>query len=481
MSIINEFIEKLIGKQRKEKKLLIEEGKISNPSPNIEEQTNEQKEIRVEYYSKVENGIHKHDVRINYDGEVIPLGNLSNKKDEDNIEYKTDETIRDIVREIESNIRPLSKAESIYELDDLKEKVKDILQQISHKNPNFVVDEEIMDFIDNFKSDQTSEQLNYKEINNYLTKAIDVKKLTEEQKKKISTQMETRMKELGEIHTPDDAWEDRGKILSFIKSIENIPSNPLVIANIKSKKQGKELNEETSKLVAREIKNIENEDGALYSVYLKIEEKRIWKKIKLTISKNAEDNEMNKEDLNKLMESIGKLNTYELHDIQSGLSSEILTYIIEQMKEMDTEKYLEEIKYNDALLAKMINSKFPNMESKDKILPFFYNRMACLGQLSNKKENILRKFIETTDFKDEDYTETKQFLLLASQIERTYIENLGKDLIESKIKANTNAYETTKTNTFKEKIAYNVNTDERKTNSEPNKANIEKSEDFTKE
>ena len=350
----------------------------------------------------------------------------------------------------------------MYELDNLKERVKCVLQEITQNNSNFVLDEEIINFINDFKPEQV---IDYKELDN-LPKKIDIDKLTPSQKREISTKMRTRIKELNQISTPDDAWKDREKILSFIKSIENILSNPFEDANIENNKKGS----------SKETNNIPNEDGALYSVYLKIEEKRIWKNIKLTIAKYANNNEMDKEDLNKLMEAIRILNTYELHDIQRGFSSEILTYIINQMKEMDTEKYLEEIKENDLLIAKMINSKFPNMENKDKILPFFYSRIASLGQFSDKKGNLLRKFIETTDFIDEDNTETKQFLLLASQIEKIYIKSQYKDLLEISNEAN-------KANmkSFKERVATNIIiTDKNKTRNEF-KPNLEKDENMTKE
>lgn len=119
------------------------------------------------------------------------------------------------------------------------------------------------------------------------------------------------------------------------------------------------------------------------------------------------------------------------------------------------------------------------MENKDKILSFFHSRIASLGQLSNKKENTLREFIETTDFKDEDTTETKQFLLLASQIEKVYIKSQCKDLLQI-----SNERKTASMNAFKENIAYSAINSKEKGTSTTTRINSREDTtkgDFTKE
>lgn len=459
MSFIDELIEKIIGKQRKDNILRIE-GAKENETKNIEE-TIEPKNIEVKYFSKVEDGIHKHDVRIVYDGETIPVGNLFSKKDDK--EFQAEKSIREIVNEIQKVINPLNESESTYGLERLKEETKNVLQRISQKNPNFVLDEEVMDFIEDFKPEQV---IDYEQLDK-LPKKIDVDKLTHSQKKQISIKMRKRMKEVEQIRTPENAWEDREKIISFIKSIENIPVNTLMDAKTETSRQENGLNEENKELMNEEIENIKNEDGELYSVYLKIEEKRVWKKIRTEIIKYANDSEMSREDFKELIKAVGELNRYELKDIQKGFSSQILGYIIDEKDEktseekveieraedekLDIETYIEKIRKNDLLLTRMITSKFPDMENKDKILSFFHSRIASLGQLSNKKENTLREFIETTDFKDEDNTETKQFLLLASKIEKVYIKSQCKDLLQI-----SNERKTASMNAFKENIAYSA-------------------------
>lgn len=484
MSFIDELIEKIVGKQRKENNLLIE-GTGQDETQNFEEAI-EPKDIKVEYFSKVEEGTHIHDIRIVYDGEIISVGNLSSKKDDKNVEHQTEKSIREIVSEIQKTINPLNESESTYGLEKLKEETKRVLQKISQKNPNFVLDEEIIDFIEEFKPEQV---IDYEQLDK-LPKKIDVDQLTHSQKKQISIKMHKRMKELEQICTPENAWEDREKIISFIKSIENITVNTLMDAKTETSKQEHGLNEEDTELINEKIESIKNEDGELYSVYLKIEEKRVWKKIRSEIIKNANDSEMNREEFKELIRAIGELNKYELKDIQRGFSSQILAYIIDEKDEkkdeekvnvesskverLDIETYIEKIRKNDLLLTRMITSKFPNMENKDIILSFFHNRIANLGQLSNKKENSLRKFIETTDFKDEDNTETKHFLLLASQIEKAYIKNQCKDLL-----AISNERKTANMNAFKQKIAFNAINGNQEKKVKTVKSNINK-EDFTK-
>lgn len=272
MSFIDELIEKIIGKQRKDNILRIE-GAKENETQNIEE-TIEPKNIEVKYFSKVEDGIHKHDVRIVYDGETIPVGNLFSKKDDK--EFQAEKSIREIVNEIQKVINPLNESESTYGLERLKEETKNVLQRISQKNPKFVLDEEVMDFIEDFKPEQV---IDYEQLDK-LPKKIDVDKLTHSQKKQISIKMRKRMKEVEQIRTPENAWEDREKIISFIKSIENIPVNTLMDAKTETSRQENGLNEENKELMNEEIENIKNEDGELYSVYLKIEEKKSMEKNK---------------------------------------------------------------------------------------------------------------------------------------------------------------------------------------------------------
>ena len=115
-----------------------------------------------------------------------------------------------------------------------------------------------------------------------------------------------------------------------------------------------------------------------------------------------------------------------------------------------------------------------NNNVKDEILSFFHNRIASLGQLFNKKDNSLRKFIETTTLKDEDATETKQFLLLAAQIEKIYITNQCKDLLETTVKR-----ETASAKAFRENMAFSAINSKKEDKEESSKtSNI--SEDRTK-
>lgn len=487
MGFIDELIEKIVTKQKKAKTLLIEAAK-EDEFQNIEE-TIEPKDIKVEYFSKIEEGIHKHDVRIVYEGKTISVGNLSNSKEDNTIEHQNEKSIRNIVNEIQKNINQLNETESIYGLEKVKEETKNLLQKISQKNSNFILDKEIMDFVEEFKPEQI---IDYEELDK-LPKKIDVDQLTHEQKRQISIKMRKRMKELEKIRTPENAWGDREKIISFIKSIENVPVNTLMDAKMETNKQENKLNTNYKEQMNENIENIENEDGELYMVYLKIEEKRVWQKIRAEIVKYSNDSKMNREDFVEFVKAINILNKYELNDIQKGFSSQILAYMIDEKTEevkneeeqidneqidnekLDVETYIEKIRKNDVLLTKMITAKFPDMENKNEILSFFHNRIASLGQLSNKKENSFRKFIETTELKDENNEDTKQFLLLASQIEKIYIKSQCKDLLEI-----TNEKKTANMNAFKEKIAYSaINSNElRDTNI--TRKNLNK-EEFTKE
>lgn len=415
------------------------------PQGETVEKIKEKTKIDVRVFSKKEDEKVEYYVKIFSKGKYTQIGKIDTVKDENERNLSP----KEIAKQIEYAIKPLSNAKSMKELNIAKEEAKSELKRIVLKNNILTLDDEAMRFIDQYKP---SYLLDYKELIKLPTK-INFDKLVDTEKIKKAKQLASRMNILYTIKTADDAYRDKENLEYFMQARENVPINPIIAANNESRKNGIQLDEKTIKLFAKNMESLENEDGLLYSVYLKIEEKRIWKQIRLKIAEYIKNSNLknDKETMYKLLEIVGAISPYELHDIKNGFSFEILEYIISEMKKMDAAKYLEDIKEKDIALAKIINSKFTDMEGKEKILQFLYARMHSLGQLSNKNATVLRNFVETTEFKHEDNEESKQFLLLVSQVEKSYIEDECIDLIElSKQNKSKNKDQ------FKERVSLNI-------------------------
>ena len=156
----------------------------------------------------------------------------------------------------------------------------------------------------------------------------------------------------------------------------------------------------------------------------------------------------------------------QIDNTKGGLSPEILDYIIKTIKEEDISAYTKNYKRGDSELYYKVKNEM-NMEENDKesILDFLSARMECLGQLHYKGKSgktqtgrkTLREFIETTDFKDENNKETKEFLYIIAQIEKEHIKTECMPAIE-KYSKDKEKKETlgTKKSTFKDSIHYEV-------------------------
>ncbi|MBO5478998.1 MAG: hypothetical protein J6A04_04790 [Clostridia bacterium] len=236
---------------------------------------------------------------------------------------------------------------------------------------------------------------------------------------------------------------------------EDVPQSALIDANIQSLEEGVPLDEATVAKIAQNMETLDlnNEDGALYSVYLKIEEKRIWKRIKEELDQYCNESQSQSVDNSKyqMTSIIKELDTFILQSNGGGFSYGILDYMVSEIKELDIENYTERrkdpdnpnksdkpsIKECDFQLIKIINSK-PDIPNRKQILAFLYARIGSLGQLSYKSrlQNhgcVLRELVANTDFKDSDNTESKEFLLLVSKIEKEYVEKKYKEISEIQI------------------------------------------------
>lgn len=413
-------------KRKKNKTPMLEAGKISEQQKDEE---GEKVDVQIFSRKREDNSI-EYSVVLNVGGNSILVGKAYSTPEND-INKRQHVNLRNIANVIKDAIQPLANARNRYAIDRAKQEAKQRIQSMANVE-GVILTDEIMQYIDLYRNPT----LDHFE--------------PEDRHQKMETKDANRLQELESIKTPEDAFEHKDSLIAYMQRTEKVPINPIVEANIKSLKEGKKLDDETVKTIAQNMEKLGNEDGLLYSVYLKIEEKRIWRQLQTRLAQYSNDSGDEKviDEVYKLSEIIEELDKYELPDMGEGYSQGVLKYMIDEVRETDIKDYIENAKEKDTSLARSINTKCDGIQDKTNMLQFLYARIGSLGQLSYKSalqgNDVLRNFVANTDFKHEDNTETKEFLLTVANIEKENIQNKYK----------TNSVEKNKTEekSFKERI-----------------------------
>lgn len=366
-------------------------------------------------------------------------------------------TLKEITREIKGIIDSVITSKEGKSLELAKQSAMAKLESMDLSYFNFEVGEDIIKYIETY---EVPESINYGAIDR-LVGEVNLDNMSITEIIKLGEQLSGRLETLDAIKTIDDVDEHKDAIIEYMKGKENIVENPIVDANIQSLEEGEKLDEPTLIKIAQNMEQIDNEDGVLYSAYLKLEEKRVLKQIiKVVSSYNLSKNASNIAEARKTNLSIFHMRK-QINSIKGGFSPEILEYIISSMKQDDIKTYMDNYRAEDEELYKKVKDEFDIPEQdKKQILDFLSARIGCLGQLYYKgNKNIgnrttLREFVENTTFKDPEDTESKEFLysiaeIAREQIRTEYIPTLNKYRGREN---NTKQKQTS----FKERVHYSV-------------------------
>lgn len=415
-------------KRRKNKTPMLEAGKMN-------EQQKDQEGVKVDvqiFSRKKEDNSIEYSIVLNV-GENSILAGKAFSTPEDELSKKQHVNLKNIANIIKESIQPLADAKNRYSINRAKQEAKQRIQSMANIE-GVILTDEIMQYIDLYRNPIVNQQVN-----------------SEDKRKQMDAKDASRLQELESIKTPEDAFEHKDSLIAYMQRTEKVPINPIIEANIKSLKEGKQLDPKTITAIAQNMKKLGNEDGLLYSAYLKIEEKRVWRQLQTRLaqySNNSGDEKVIGE-IYKLSGIIDELDKYELPNRGEGHSQGLLKYMIDEVRQTDITDYIENAKDKDILLARTINTKFTGIQDKTNMLQFLYARMGSLGQLSYKSalqgNDVLRNFVANTDFKHEDNTETKQFLLTVANIEKENIQN--------KYKTNSVTNNKTEEKSFKERLS----------------------------
>lgn len=376
--------------------------------------------------------------RDNLAGDKVILAELSG------FDGQHSETLKDLAHSIDIAIdKPSTIAgTNIYSLERLKKESKQYLMELAQKNRGLSLKDDIFQILDNIRIDPTKLKeilnkhgsLDYKQLDRALVKSIDLSRYSREEIQSLGEILQERLSELDSIKTPNDAYDNQTSIKSFMKSKEEPTPIDKFISLL-----GDDLTEENVPIIlkfAKSLENLNNEDGLLYSSYLKLEEKRILSQIQEEIIGYYSTLENDDSTSLECQEQCEHLESLKIANATSGDPFGIIDYMTKTMQGSGLEEYISDGVKSDIRLKSFLQ-KTPIPHQKE-ALTYVGARISSLGQVSNIPEEerkskfpTLRQFIETTDCKSPDNDESKKFLLVMASTEKTYIEKSYGKILES--------------------------------------------------
>lgn len=292
--------------------------------------------------------------------------------------------------------------------------------------------EEILDGKKEEKNSQEKEHIAYDVINKKLQDStiIDITKLPTETIQRIARDMQKRIEGLNNIITPEDADRNKDSLISYMKCREEKTDEDRIMEMF-----AQNLNDLDLKTVVECLKALESEkseDSRLYSVYLKLEERRVIDRIQKALIDVKLKEKLNDGEIERYLEH---LEESKLLDIDFSNIEQLEYYIMSHDLPREILEYMTNKRKVDFQLMKYIRNK--DIESKGEIIEYLESKIVSFGQLGNESGTAsgkLRTFIEKTQYKSEDKTDSNKFLLQVANMEREYIEERYKPIMQESTK-----------------------------------------------
>lgn len=299
-------------------------------------------------------------------------------------------------------------------LDICSDREKKDLEQISIKRETKI--EEIM----------PDESMNYNKIDKLIPakEVVELVGFTDETIKEVGEESSKRLEVLESIKSPEDAKEHRDSLEHFMTYKEQPSEKEKMLLRFMQK-----LDELDPKIIIETLKVIEDEDikySKLYPMYLRVQEKRVIKKVQEYLIGLKLDEKIADGQIEKFLESLDAQMMEDLNDTDiSGLE---LTFV--DREEEQIEQYLSTGRAVDIQMLKYIKSIEEESEEKQEVEEYLKCRIASLRQVGKIFDEFeLRGYIEDTSFKDPDEMEQNIFLQNIADIEKKYIlEKYGEIL-----------------------------------------------------
>lgn len=377
-------------------------------------------------------------VRNNLAGEKVVLAEISG------FDSQHSETLKDLAHSIDKAMDGPGQdaGANIYSLERLKKESKKNLTELAQKNRGMTLKQELFQILDNIRIDPSKLKdllnkngcIDYKQLDDALIKSIDLSRYSREEIMSLGEILQERLSELDSIKTPNDAYEKQTSIKGFMKSKEVPTPIDKFISLL-----GDDLTEDNVPIIlkfAKSLERVNNEDGLLYSSYLKLEEKRILSQIQeelVNYHSTLVDDDNTSLECQKQCEYLESL---KVAQTSSGDQFGIINYMTKTIQGSGLEEYISDgVKSDIRLKTFLQKTPIPHQEDA---LNYVGSRICSLGQVFDIPEQerrskfpTLRQFIENTECKTPDNEETKKFLLVMASTEKTYIERNYGRILES--------------------------------------------------
>lgn len=200
--------------------------------------------------------------------------------------------------------------------------------------------------------------------------------------------------------TYQETETDRGKILlQFIEKID-------------------ELDPETIIATLKAIEDKDTKYSKLYPIYLRIQEKRIIKKVQMYLIGLKSQEKIPDGQIEKFLEL---LDEQQIENIENTNINELISGFTGSENDQ-VAQYIRGERRIDFEMIRYINSIEDESEEKEEVLTYLKSRVASLRQVGKEFEKFdLRPYIEDTEFKDKDETEQDIFLYEVAEIEKKYL------------------------------------------------------------
>ncbi len=381
--------------------------------------------------------------RNNVSGERIELATFKG----DDLKQKGIDYFRNLVQAMDAAINAPFDAEP-QNLNGSKISTKARLEALAKNHPGLILNPSIFTVVDYIKSDLmklkdtlvTENGINYKQLNYAIPKTIDISGCSEVELRFLGSILQSRLATLDGVKDVDSAYEKRESIAEFMKSRED--SDPL--AKVLSL-LGDDIQEAELPVIlkyARALESQPNEDGLLYSAYLKLEETRVIEQIQKEIEKHQKSFNIGDVDYASAQEQINYLESlktkpYPNENSQTSIDHfGVIDFMIRTIQGIHLEDYISIGMKHDVALRSYL--KQCPIEHQEEALQYTGARLSSLGQVTNipdeNRKSIyptLRKFIETTDCKVPEAEPSKEFLLVMAQTEKDYILKNYASILEA--------------------------------------------------
>ncbi len=317
----------------------------------------------------------------------------------------------------------------------LSDEYRDIITAITESNKDSETELltiqrriKIEDILETSEIDTEYGTIDYYRLDELLPNRESIENATDETVQEVGEKATNRLTTLESIQTQEDASLDESNLVSFITYREKVTNRERILSNYIEKIQDMDSKTIIECLKVMEDES-ENEDSKLYSVYLRIQENRIIKQVQKYLGELK-----NKIPDEKIEEFMQVLETQKIQVVENGTLQENM------LNAMDTrnarlEEYLNNGRKTDFEIIRYLSNIEGEDTKREEILQFLKYRVSSAGQVIKRKNEKfeLRKYIEETDFKDNDETEQNWFLYEVSKVETEYLKSrYGKILAKYK-------------------------------------------------